>query len=239
MQTALYFPDGKAENVLRGMAGLLIPRVAPKSAAGLLHPVWPGAPSGYATPPKPFLFRAFPLDGLRFQAGDTFAFDVHQFAPALPVKDVLVQVMALLETEGLGPGRGRIRLLDVETWDSLHSLDASEEVNQLTLRFLSPADISPVFPALIARLHDRINALSTLYGGHPPLPPLERAEVEIRRDGTSIHSRQRQSTRTGQRYDTRGIKGEIEYSGSLTGALPFLRLGQWTGIGNGFYEIVG
>lgn len=239
MQTALYFPEGKAENVLRGMAGLLIPRVAPESAAGILHPVWRGAPSGYATPPKPFLFRAFPLDGLRLQAGDAIAFDVHQFAPALPVREVLIRVMALVETEGLGPGRGRIRLLDVETWDSLHSLDAEEEIDQLTLRFLSPAAVSPAFPSLIARLHDRVNALSTLYGGHPPLPPLERTDVRALRDDTSIRSRQRRSTRTGQQYDTGGIVGEIEYSGPLGRALPFLRLGQWTGVGNGFYEIVG
>ena len=49
--TPVYFPPLKAENILRGMAGLLLPRAAPELAGPILHPVWPNAPSGYATPP--------------------------------------------------------------------------------------------------------------------------------------------------------------------------------------------
>ena len=225
----VYFPPYKAENVLRGMAGLLLPA----SAGEILNPIWRSAPSGFATPPKPFVFRAHHLDGLRFQPGAGLHFDIHDFAPRLPIRDSFESAMKRLEIEGLGPGRGKLRLLSTET-DSFRS--AAVETSKIGLNFITPTEIETAFDILIARLHDRINALSTCYQNNP-LPPLERVKVRVVRDETRHIERQRFSTRTGQTYETGGVVGMLTYEGSLAAAIPYLEVGQWTGIGDGHYEI--
>jgi hypothetical protein len=235
--TPVYFPPYKADNILRGMAGLLLPDVAPAIAQQILHPQWPNAPSGYATPPKPYAFRAHHLDGRRFQPGETIHFDLIQFDLRADIPGAFVAACRLLETEGLGPGRGKLRFLQNEANPVTHSLLPTRPCTQLTLRFLTPTEIDPAFNTLIARLHDRINALSTCYSGKHPLTRLATVDVRITRNDTRFIQRHRHSTRTGQTYETGGIIGEVEYAGALTQALPFLELGQWTGFANGFFTL--
>jgi hypothetical protein len=238
--TPVFFPDGKAENVLRGMAGMLIPRVAgPELAAKLLRPEWPEGPSGYKTPPKPYRFCAFWLDKRRISGQESFTFEVFQYAPELPVREILTRAIGILENEGLGPGRGLVRLLDVETEESLHPLAPGREVGEVRLRLLTPVEIELGFPVFLARVAERIQALGACYQGlgWPGAPAGE--GVELIRDETVWVDRERLSTRTGQRYQTGGRVGEIVYAGALTGAFPYLETGQWTGAGNGLYEVVG
>ena len=235
--TPVYFPPLQAENVIRGAAGLLLPRVC-DAAEAMLHPRWEGAPSGYATPPKPFAIRAYPLDGQRFLAGERFAFEVVQFAPGLPVGAAFAGMCGLLETEGIGPGRGRARLerVDVSEWEA--TLEPAEPAARVEIEWLSPTDTDLNAAGFLARLHDRVNALQCCYGGNSPLAPLARGAVEVVRDETRRVERERTSTRTGQSYGTGGRVGMVEYAGELTAALPFLRAGEQTGLGGGWYRIV-
>ena len=66
----MYFPPGKAGNVLRGALGTISTAFNPKRA---------NLPSGLAEPPRPFVLRASHLDGKRFGPGETFAFEVNVF----------------------------------------------------------------------------------------------------------------------------------------------------------------
>ncbi len=236
MLTPVYFPPLQAENVIRGAVGLLLPRVC-ADAAAMLHPRWAGAPSGYATPPKPFAIRAYPLDGRRLLPGERFSFEVMQFALGLPVGEAFAGICELLEAEGIGPGRGKARLARVESTDREFSLETGDAVAGVVIDWLSPTGVDIAAGAFLARLHDRINALRSCYGGEPPLAPLARAEVTVIRDGTRIVERQRTSTRTGQSYGTGGRMGPVEYAGELTAVMPFLLLGEQTGLGGGWYKI--
>ncbi|MDW8130382.1 MAG: CRISPR system precrRNA processing endoribonuclease RAMP protein Cas6 [Bryobacterales bacterium] len=71
-------------------------------------------PSGFADPPRPFVFRAAHLDGCRVPAGSRFHFDVHVFDVRNPAPQYFALAFAQLAREGLGPGRGRAELLRVE-----------------------------------------------------------------------------------------------------------------------------
>ena len=233
--TPVYFPPLQAENVIRGAAGLLLPRLC-ADAAAILQPRWEGAPSGYATPPKPFAIRAYPLDGRRLMAGERFSFEIVQFAMGLPVGEAFAGMCALLEVEGIGPGRGKARLVQAEWTDREWSLEAGEPAAGVVIDWLSPTD-ADTGPGFLARLHDRINALRCCYGGEAPLAPLARAAVAVVRDETVVVERQRTSTRTGQSYGTGGRVGQVEFAGELTAAMAFLRVGEQTGLGGGWYRI--
>ena len=211
MLTPVYFPPLQAENVIRGAAGLLLPRLC-ADAAAILQPRWEGAPSGYATPPKPFAIRAYPLDGRRLMAGERFSFEIVQFAMGLPVGEAFAGMCALLEVEGIGPGRGKARLVQAEWTDREWSLEAGEPAAGVVIDWLSPTD-ADTGPGFLARLHDRINALRCCYGGEAPLAPLARAAVAVVRDETVVVERQRTSTRTGQSYGTGGRVGQVEFAG--------------------------
>lgn len=69
------------------------------------------------------------------------------------------------------------------------------------------------------------------------MAPLARTAVAVVRDETVVVERQRTSTRTGQSYGTGGRVGQVEFAGELAAALPFLRVGEQTGLGGGWYRI--
>jgi hypothetical protein len=124
----LYFPPGKAGNIVRGAFGLLFRKLAcvPGCAdvrtcpsrelccyARFFEPSASG-PSGLADPPRPFVFRAAHLDGRTIEPGREFCFDVHVFDLRDPALRYFVPAFAQLAEEGLGPGRGRAELIRVE-----------------------------------------------------------------------------------------------------------------------------
>jgi hypothetical protein len=70
-------------------------------------------PSGLADWPRPFVFRAMHLDGCTIQAGARFSFDLNLFDMRSPAIAYLVLSFAQLAHEGLGPSRGRAKLVEV------------------------------------------------------------------------------------------------------------------------------
>ena len=80
-EEALFFPPGKAANVLRGAFGTLLRETAdPAEYQRVFEPRTEGdGPSGLADRPRPFVFRAAHLDGQTIPAGSAFHFDMHLF----------------------------------------------------------------------------------------------------------------------------------------------------------------
>jgi hypothetical protein len=129
----LYFPPGKASNLLRGAFGSIFRRIAcvpecqdVKSCelrvscayARLFEPGTIGhGPSGLADWPRPFVFRASHLDGRRVELGESFHFDLHVFETKDPALAYFALTFAQLAREGLGPGRGRAELGSVTQLD--------------------------------------------------------------------------------------------------------------------------
>ena len=122
----LFFPPGKAANILRGALGVIFRRIAcvPECAdartceirrscpyASVFAPTSDGeGPSGLADQPRPFVFRARHLDGYAIQPGQPFYFDLHVFSLDPTVLAYFVLTFAALAREGLGPRRGKADL---------------------------------------------------------------------------------------------------------------------------------
>ena len=70
----------------------------------------PGAPSGLSDLPRPFVFRAWHLDGQTISQGHEFYFDLNLFDTKTPAIAHLVLTFAQLAREGLGPRRSRVEL---------------------------------------------------------------------------------------------------------------------------------
>jgi hypothetical protein len=158
-QEPLFFPEGKAANILRGALGILFRRTACDplctsaadcplrhacAYARVFEPATSGAgPSGLADWPRPFVFRARSLDGRHVRAGEAFCFDVHVFLAEREVLDRFVQTFSLLAWEGLGPGRGKAELRRVTNGTQvLYDVEAGstrEEVAPVSLDLAPPA----------------------------------------------------------------------------------------------------
>jgi len=129
----VYFPPGKAANVIRGALGSHLKqssclpecndaRICPHRTdctyARLFAPTAIGdGPSGLADSPRPFVLRAAHLDGQHFASGQAFRvginlFDLHPQAPLH-----LICALSRLADSGLGPGRGAVSLESVSILD--------------------------------------------------------------------------------------------------------------------------
>jgi hypothetical protein len=108
---SLYFPPGKAGNILRGALGLIFKRIAcSPTYRRVFEPISNGGPSGLADSPRPFVFRARYLDGHTLQPGESFHFDLHLFSLDPDVLACFILTFATLAGEGLGPRRGKAEL---------------------------------------------------------------------------------------------------------------------------------
>jgi hypothetical protein len=137
---SLFFPPGKAANILRGALGTVFRRIAcvPECRdertcesrqmcpfAKVFAPVADGeGPSGLSDSPRPFVFRARHLDGCAIQPGQSFHFNLNVFALDTVVLAYFVLTFAALARDGLGPRRGkadlqrvrRIAVADLPEW---------------------------------------------------------------------------------------------------------------------------
>ena len=279
----LYFPPGKAGNIVRGAFGTLFRKIAcvpgcedvaqceirgecPYARVFEPQPLEGAGLSGYRDRPRPFVLRASHLGSWKMRRGDSFYFDLHLFDVKTPVLPFFVLTFVRLVEEGMGPGRGRARLLDVRQLDwvghgevvfdgeafrlreacgPLEIILDSEvsSTRKVRVDFRTPTEIAgarpgeaPAFGALFARIRDRISALSTFYGdGELEMPFRELGEraravrlldADVRHETVS-----RRSSRTLERHSIGGFVGEATYEGDLGEFLPFLKAGEWVGVG--------
>ena len=254
---SIQFPQVIPANILRGGFGLTLRRIACRCEsdaehladcvyARLFEPLAPAAgPSGLRNHPRPFVFRARSLDGRTVERGDSFYFEMNVFEMRFLVRPLLEKTFAALAAEGLGPTRGRARL--VETEDRLVSLDlegSERRADGVVVSFLTPTELkngeslasAPEFAVLFARIRDRLSTLRALYGAGSldidframaaRAGDISMVRSELKRLKTNRHS-----SRTGQCHQLGGFLGETEYAGQLDEFIPYLKAAQWTGVG--------
>jgi hypothetical protein len=181
-QDSVYFPPGKSGNVVRGAFGstfrhlVCVDRCHDERTceqrstcpyARIFEPIAQPAegPSGLHDWPRPFVFRAAHLDGATIEPGRPFHFDVHLFDLRDPAIVYFVLAFAQVTKEGIGPRRGRARLVrasqlvaegravacvyngaafvPAELLPPIHlDLGAdSEPVSKVQVRFLTPTEL--------------------------------------------------------------------------------------------------
>jgi hypothetical protein len=130
----LEFPPGGPSNLLRGAFGSALrrlvcvprckePRTCPlRKECPYARIFEPGAegtgPSGLASWPRPFVFRAQAGGESRVAEGADFSFDVHLFDVRTPLIAYFVDSFALAAKQGLGRTRGRASLTSVDLLDA-------------------------------------------------------------------------------------------------------------------------
>lgn len=136
----IYFPHGKASNVIRGALGATFHRLvcAPScpgakvcerrstcAYARLFEPTALGeSPSGLADWPRPFVVRAAHLDGCSVRPNEQFYFDFMIFEIHDPALAYFAFSFSQLMGEGLGPGRPGAELV------AIHSVKSSGETGE-------------------------------------------------------------------------------------------------------------
>jgi hypothetical protein len=190
---SVYFPAGKAGNVLRGAFGTVLQQIS-GAYARIFEPSAVGGPSGLSDPPRPFVFRAAHLNGRTVDPGEPFSFDLHVFEVREQVLPDFARAFSEAARQGFGPGRGRANLTKIWQLDSyrkpareLSEGDATSEpivvplspdpsrVDRVTVRFMTPTALKwgpsladkPEFQILFARTRDRVSTLRALYGEGP------------------------------------------------------------------------
>jgi hypothetical protein len=227
---SLSFPPGKAANVLRGALGMVLGQTvfAPKSTVG---------PSGLADAPRPFVFRAVHLDGCSIPPGSEFHFDINLFDTRPEIRREFVAAFKRWgKPAELTAAHDRVEVVDLAA-----PLPAPPRVR---VEFVTPTELKsdglpvaqPEFAVLFARLRDRISALRALYGPGPLdidfRGMAERAAaVHLTACDLRTHQAERRSSRTGQVHPLGGFTGTADYEGDLAEFLPYLRAGQFTGVG--------
>jgi len=264
---SISFPAGQPGNILRGAFGSVFRKIAcapdcPGLSGGdvrecghrgsceyarIFEPASVGkGPSGLSDWPRPFVFRAAHLDGTTADAGKPFCFDVNFFDTRnTPVKH-FVLAFERLAAEGLGPRRGRARLVTAEAQPPISIVldDVPSHVHRLRVEFKTPTELKsgddlvdrPEFGVLFARSRDRISTLRALYGPGPLAIDFramgERANVvRMTRCELQPVETERRSTRTGQVHGIGGFVGVAEYEGDLAEFVPYLDAACWTGVG--------
>jgi hypothetical protein len=243
---SVYFPPGKAGNVLRGALGTMPSELQAK------------LPSGLAEPPKPFVLRASHLDGRRFGPGDMFSFGMNIFDLRAPVLERIEETFSQLALAGLGPRRGRVELLRpvITTPVEVDLLEPAESSKRIAVLFRTPTELkgNPAhgdvpFGILFRRIRDRIGTLRSLYGeGALPIDfkALSKRADLVRTVACDLQYREisRRSSRTRAVHGIGGFTGMAEYEGDVAEFVPWLRAAGWTGAGrytvwgNGAIEVV-
>jgi hypothetical protein len=246
----LRFPPNKAGNMLRGAFGMMLRETADApDYARIFAPTSgvsaPSGPSGLADSPRPFVFRAAHLNGGRILPAAEFHFDVHLFDAAGRDLPLFIASFSGLAARGFGSPRGRAELLSVDRENiAIDLAPPPEPAARILVQFVTPTELKgadrPEFAVLFARLRDRISTLRALYGPGPldidfRAMGERAARVTLARCDLAWHDVERHSSRTGQIHPLSGFTGQAEYQagsdGDLAEFLPYLRAGQWTGVG--------
>ena len=251
----IFFPVNKPGNVVRGAFGLLFRELACTCAgphaddcayARIFEPKpMAGGPSGFADLPRPFVIRAAHLDGRRIAPGERFHFDLNLFTDDPWPLPYFERTFAKLASQGMGPGRGTAVFEGMSASVLEMSLARpSHVVDRLTVDFVTPTELKvaerllaePLFEPLIARLRDRISNLGEQYGRGPLtldfLALADRARgVRLAASEIRHVEAERRSSRTGQTHPLSGFVGRASYEGDLAEFVPYLQIGEYTGVG--------
>ena len=233
------FPPGNPANVLRGAFGATLKRTtSAETYARIFEPKSQRGPSGFADPPRPFVFRARHLDGAVINPGEAFHFDANVFDTRGDTLSYFTQVFSEF-------AKAKLQRVDGATEVQRVCLDpAPAPVHRVRVDFLTPTELKskdqivdrPEFPILFGRIRDRLSTLSSLYGSGPL--PIDFAASGERAAGIRLThcdlrtiSAERRSGRTGQTHPMGGFVGSAEYEGELAEFLPCLSAARWTGVG--------
>ena len=235
-----------AANTLRGAFGYALRETHGEEFEAIFAPsATAGHPSGLADSPRPFVFRCAHLDGAILGPGAPFSVDVHLFETRRPLAGVFADAFRAMGQWGIGKGSGRATLSAVdEIALNLPLVAVAAPVHAASIDFLTPTELKfaaqaapePLFPALFARVRDRISTLRALYGAGP-LAVDFRGLGERAREVRMISSRirfvevTRRSSRTGQVHPIGGFVGSAAYEGPLAEFLPWLQAASFTGVG--------
>jgi hypothetical protein len=229
----MYFPPFLAGNLMRGVFGSILRVLELTDYVRIFRPASKDGPSGLRDAPRPFVLRAAHLDGRRIRTGERFHFDAHLFDES--VRDRFTAVFEDF-------GRARLEGSEVERI----AIDLSGRVpaSRVRVEFLTPTELKSdgevvdwlEFRVLFARVRDRVATLRKFYGAGPLDIDFrglgERAAlvklVDQRIERIDV---ERRSSRTGQTHSLGGFVGEVGYEGDLGEFVPYLRAGEWTGVG--------
>lgn len=129
----IYFPPGKASNVLRGGFGRSFRLIAcapgcssPVTCnfrqecpyAQLFEPRLEDGPSGLADAPRPFLFRSPHLNGARIALNQPFHFDLHLFDLRPKIVAYFISAFQQFAETGIGPAKGAAQVTAVSVLDA-------------------------------------------------------------------------------------------------------------------------
>jgi len=231
----VFFPEGKAANVLRGA---LWPAVAPLSGKSVQRP------SGFADEPRAFVIRAAHLDGKRFSPGDSFSVHIYLFDTSPRWVNAIYGAFASWRETGLGPRRGRVETLNTCVTGEDIAIDLNQRIpaRRALVQFKTPTefkgapDAGITFATLLSAATSRISILRRLHGEGPLdmdfRGVVRRAHmVQTIRSELAERKVERLSTRTGQTHRIGGVIGYVEYEGELSEFTPWLRAACWTGVG--------
>ncbi len=208
-------------NTVRGQFGSALKRVDAEAYSRFFAPHAALGPSGFADPPRPFVFRVFgPLEvGLNL------------FLTREPAIELFTQAMAEIGTLTSVSGTERL---------CLPSCARDQPIDRVRVRFLTATELKgagrPEFGVLLARIRDRVSTLRELYGEGPLAIDFkafgERASrVSMTRCELAPVASERISRGTGQRHSLGGFTGFAEYEGDLAEFVPYLEIARWTGVG--------
>jgi hypothetical protein len=223
--------------------------------------------------PRPFVVKPELGGASNRRPGEVFSFRLVLAGSACGHLPYFVIALRNLGKEGIGPGRGHFEVVRVasgptvvyEEGDAGVMTPAPETVDLrpgppaegvLSLEFVTPTAIKqdglvlrhPSFGALVRRIRDRVNALSTFFGGGPL--DLDFAEVGRRADTVRVienrtrwYELRRRSSRTGQSHELSGLVGRAVFEGPVGEFLPLLHaaellhVGRHAAFGNGWIRV--
>lgn len=213
-------------NRLRGAIGKNLKRQSEVAYQRWFAPSSLDGPSGLRDRPRPFVLRASHLEGVALPAAARFCVGLNIF-DADAVDDLCQAASQFAPLE------------DIEREKAVLPL-VSPEAARIRVRFITPTELkgadTPEFPALWARVRDRISTLRALYGSGPlPIDFTRTAERAARVRTTRCElqnvSADRLSRSSGRRHPLGGFTGFAEYEGELGEFMPYLEIARHTGVG--------
>jgi hypothetical protein len=218
-------PGPLTPNLWRGALGSALKKLSEDDYRRLFTPARPpgDGPSGFADPPRPFVFRIF----------DSNQIGMNVFATREPALDLFIHAMRNIDAFTIESIAGTELL-------RLPLAGCRAAVPRLRIRFLTPTELKgaarPDFGVLMSRIRDRISTLRELYGAGPLDLDFKAfgdraSRVSMTRCDVTRVTASRTSRATGQKHPLGGFTGICEYEGDLTEFVPYLEIARSTGVG--------